>query len=98
MPKIEDDTLLLPHVIADCVCREAAHFAKSEVPMTFADGLAARAETVYANHPAWRRKLRRSDGRDVLAAFMRHWLAAALRAQQPAVFRALPQRFANGQA
>jgi len=94
---IEQETALLPQVIADSVCLEAATYLQSEKLMGYTGQLVGRAENTYAVNARWRRQLQRQDGRDVLYSFMRHWLAALLKKEQPRLFAELPPSFANGQ-
>lgn len=93
---IGNDTVLLPHVIADAVCREAAFAVKSDAPLLLTDQLAARAERCYSRNRHFARLLRRADGREWLYAFMRHWLAGAIKRGHPALFKLLPDGFAIG--
>ena len=93
---IEEDTALLPLVVADRICREAARFLDDATPLEHAAALAERAETVYASNQAFKRKLRAVAGRDTLDAFMRHWLTALIKEQSLALYRRLPQSFAVG--
>jgi hypothetical protein len=61
-----------------------------------ADKLAHRAEAVFAGNPFWQRKYTSRHGRDYLLMTMRHWLAAVLAKERPALFRELPDSFKVG--
>lgn len=58
--------------------------------------LVIHAEEVTGANTAFRRRVAGAQGREYLAAFMRHWLAAKLLARQPVTFRRLPLGFATG--
>jgi hypothetical protein len=62
-----------------------------------ADKLAHRAEVVFAGNPFWQRKYMSGHGRDYLLMTMRHWLAAVLAKERPALFRDLPESFKVGE-
>lgn len=101
--RIEDDTPILPHIVADAVIGEVERCTPLELSTAeerdLADRLADRANAVYAKNDRFRRKIRgRGDlGRDALYAFMRHWLASELKKIRPRVFAQLPQRFMVGE-
>lgn len=92
------ETILLPSVIADSVCGEAAYFLKSDIPLGYSNRLAERADAVYEANKRFRRMLNGKGDRprDMLYGFMRHWLAGFIRKDHPALFRRLPAGFANG--
>ena len=94
---IERDTSLLPQVIADSVCLEVATYLQSKNLMSYTEQLVGRAKNTYAVNERWRRQLQRQNGRDVLYSFMRHWLAALLKKEQPRLFAELPASFTNGE-
>ena len=58
--------------------------------------LVIHAEEVTGANAAFRRRVGGAQGREYLAAFLRHWLAARLLARQPATFRRLPAEFSRG--
>lgn len=91
-------TTLLPWLVAEAVCGEAARWLESEVPRSFAPQLAARAVRLYAVNPPFARRLRSPGnvGREWLRIFMRHWLAGRLALQHPALFHRLPSSFCVG--
>lgn len=98
MSLIESETELLPHVIADSVCMEAAQLCSDEKPLSYAQSMIDRAEAVYAANPHWAKSIRKTNGRDTLYAFMRHWLAGSLKKDHPKLFLKLPTRFSLGVA
>lgn len=98
---IEDDTALMPHVIADGVIGEVARFLRRDIPdrEQIAARLDARANHIYRTNERFRKQMRSksNSGRDHLYAFMRHWLAADLKRHFPGIYEKLPQTFANGE-
>ena len=97
-PDLIRDTGLIPFAAAQTVVEEAAHFLGVPLPRRFAVRLSAQATLIYANSASFRQKLRRPGerGRDMLYLFMRHWLAARLHSEQPALFARLPASYATG--
>lgn len=108
--RIEDDTAILPWVVAETVIGEVSGYlhrrgesglseklyaARDEIT----DRLAARADVIYAANARFRKQIQASGnrGRDQLYVFMRHWLASDLKKHMPAAYRALPAEFANGE-
>lgn len=79
MKTIAEDTPLLPHLVADCVCAEAGPLIE-HAPADAPARLAERAERHYqgAGGPQFAKRLRSASGREYLYAFMWHWLAAEL--------------------
>lgn len=76
-----DETPIIPEIIADMVCDEAGgliSFLNPKYPP--AVRLCERAERHFqgAGGPSFARNIRGSKGREYLASFMRHWLAAML--------------------
>lgn len=96
--RIERDTPILPHVVAEAVWEEASTWLGARLPRAWIGELATRAETVYARNARFRRRLRSggSEGRDWLWAFTRHWLAALLHEHKPHLHDQLPASFSNG--
>ena len=101
--RIEDDTPILPYMVADNVIDEVGNCVPLDMSpaeqRALADKLADRADTVYASNETFRRKIRGrgNTGRDTLYAFMRHWLASELKKTRPRVFAKLPSSFMNGE-
>ena len=100
---IDVDTPILPLVVADSVVDEAAACLGAEIPRTYSDRLAARADEVYAHNEHFARRIRSvarggNVGRDTLYVFMRHWLAGYLKREAPVLFARLPYGYALGLA
>lgn len=101
--RIEDDTPIMPHIVADAVIAEVDRCVPMDLSASeeraIADRLADRADQVYARNESFRRKIRAAGnrGRDALYAYMRHWLASDLKTLRPGVFAQLPQRFLVGE-
>jgi hypothetical protein len=99
--RIEDDTPILPYVVADSVIGEVESYTGDEIPdkRALADHLADRADEVYQSDERFRRQIRAkgNKGRDQLYVFMRHWLSSELKQHHPEIFRKLPQSFWNGE-
>lgn len=95
---IENDTPLLPDVIAEAVARECCALTESDKPAKFAPMLAKRAQTIYDCNTAFRAGVRRSGerGRDYLYAFMRHWISSEVRKSLPELWPKITTRFACG--
>jgi len=103
---IEDQTVLLPIVVADSVIRELAYYM-SERGIAFnvdmdalAEKLAKKADREYAINEYFRKGItaRGRDGRaglEFLLAFMRHWLSAEF-PHSSEVHRNLPEGFCVG--
>lgn len=98
--RLDRDTPLLPRLVAEGVCAEAAAWLDDDCPMALAPVLAARATRLYKHNPAFARRLRVSgnEGREWLRAFLRHWLATRLHRQHPALYERLPSAFCLGEA
>jgi hypothetical protein len=97
-PGISTDTALMPWIIADKICEEAANYLNSPVPLRYKEHLDAKAERCYARHRQFRKLIRArgDDGRDSLSSFMRHWLYALLHRNHHDLARRLPKSFAIG--
>jgi len=100
---IQDDTPIVPHIVADTVINEVErcfplNMGRVEA-RALADKLADRANLVYKKDENFRRRIRGrgNSGRDMLYAFMRHWLTAELAKSRPDIYRRLPSDFAVGQ-
>ena len=97
-PGLERDTHLMPWLVAESVCTEAACFLGVGIPVRYAAWIEARAELTYAKGGHFR-KLMRGRGnapRDWLRVFMRHWLAGLLGVERPDLYECLPDMFALG--
>ena len=101
--RIQEETILMPYVIADCVVAELEHFfyarglGNLDNRRELADALVARAEGCYAHNERVRRAIKRASGREWLYCFMRHWLAAEIHKSSWRLFREIPHCFMNGQ-
>jgi hypothetical protein len=81
---IENDTPILPFIVAAKPVAEWAEFLEEHGVTPWLseaeaiDYLAAKAEAIYAENPSFAKLIRSrgNKGRDSLAAFMRHWIAA----------------------
>ena len=106
---IQEDTPILPHVVAESVLEEvqlylhrrqlgeeASRILHDEDRLV--DYLTDYAQTVYKHSKDVQKKIRAKGnlGRDWLYTFMRHWLSAELKKAHPSVFRVLPWEFKNG--
>ena len=95
--RFERQTSHCPLYVAWLVLDEARDYFRAPIPEAFADKLAHRAEAVFAGNPFWQRKYTGGHGRDYLLMTMRHWLAAVLAKERPALFRELPESFKVGE-
>ena len=97
-PQIVPHTQLVPLAAAREVLDEASRYLGVTLPSRFAVRLAHHAHLVYANSPSFRRALARPGdaARDRLYQFLRHWLAARLHAERPALVARLPRAYACG--
>jgi len=98
-PQLETATPLVAIAVARQVLEEASLFLGVPLPARYAAGLAFRAKITFAHSPTFRRGFchRADAGRERLYVFMRHWLAARLHREQPALFRRLPAGFCSGE-
>src|SRR3989442_11855097 len=80
IPRIESDTPIVPRAVMEAVCEEAGVWLGQPLPRRWIRELTARANTVYAHNPRFRRKVRArgARGRDYLWAFTRHWLTGLM--------------------
>lgn len=102
--KIEDDTPIVPWIVADSVIREIERYLWPDgsqglrgpsASNDLADILADKANRVYQHNPAFRKAIRSKRGnygRDYLYSFMRHWVAGECLDRGIRV----PASFANG--
>lgn len=96
--QLERDTLLWPEVIAESVVAEVCRYLDAEVPMDYAERLAAKAHYLYPRHRHFHKMLNRpgNRGRDNLFTYMRHWTASWLKRERYALFKRLPWEYALG--
>ena len=94
----EDETALIPGMIATLVWEEACRFLDADLPKGWIPQLARKAKTIYSHNLRFRAVLRRPgcSGRDSLYAFMRHWLAALLLKYDATLFHRLPDSYTTG--
>ena len=92
--RIEDETPILPFVIADSVTRELEKYLGRQLDSreSLIERIVAKGDGCYQHDECFRRMIRGTNGRDYMYMFMRHWLAAEL---YPNI--KVPQSFANGQ-
>lgn len=97
-PGLERDTQLMPWLVAESVCAEAARFLGVDIPARYAVWIEARAEITYAKHGHFRKLMRgRGDGpRAWLRVYLRHWLAGLLGLERPDLYECMPDTFALG--
>ena len=93
----ERQTSLCPTYVAWHILDEARDYFRTDISEDYATELTCRAEAVFAKHPFWQRKFQSEQGREHLLAGMRHWLAAVLAKEKPALFRQLPESFKTGE-
>jgi hypothetical protein len=106
MKTIEEETVLLPVVVADSIIGELArHLDARGIRLPDDDGLsdrlADRADHLYQVNPDFRKKMRSNAdqgraGLNWLRCFMRHWLSAEY-PMGSEVRRNLPEGFCIGQ-
>lgn len=97
-PQLERVTPLVPLAVAREVVDEVSRWLGQPLPTRYVAGLVHRARRVFAHSESFRKKLLRPGdaGRDALWMFMRHWLAARLYTERPALYRRLPAAYASG--
>jgi hypothetical protein len=97
--RVEHTTPLVPAAVARGVWSEASVYLGEELPRSWVPRLVAKAETLCAHNPGFRRRLWSAGdaGRDWLWAFMRHWLAARLHKHRPDLLVRLPAAYSNGE-
>jgi len=103
---IEDETAILPHVIADVVVRELIDWARNDQhidkPLGGADAavdyLADRAQQCYEHDDRFRKTIRSAGnrGRDQLYIWSRHWLAGYAKDHWYDLYRLLPESYKVG--
>src|SRR2546426_7530 len=97
-PRIESDTPIVPRAVMVAVCEAASVWLGHPLPRRWVRELTARANTVYAHNPRFRRKVRAegNSGRDYLWAFVRHWLAGLILERRPDFHALLPASYNCG--
>lgn len=93
---IRQDTPILPAVISLWVVDELEQFLQTEEFDAARDYLVDRAETIYLRNECWRKKILSAKGRDLLWAFMRHWLCGWVKDNHPRYYSAIPQNYLVG--
>lgn len=98
-PQLEDCTPIVAIAIARQVVEEASLWLGAPLPARYAAGLAHRARRVFAHSELYRPRFASAGdaGRDRLYIFMRHWLAARLAVERPALFAQLPRSYRTGE-
>ena len=97
--RIEDETILLPYIIAGSVVQELSRFLGVDLDSGnhgLTDKLVARAEGIYEANPHFRHSMKLKSGRDVLYMWMRHWFCGEFYKVNPDLFRRIPDTFKNG--
>jgi hypothetical protein len=96
--RIEDDTPIVPRAAAERICEGASLWLGEALPRKWMLELAERANLVYQHNARFRRLLRRRGdiGRDLLSAFIRHWLYGLLASRRPDLCQRLPGPYAAG--
>jgi len=97
-PRIESDTPIVPRAVMEAVCEEAGVWLGHPLPRRWIRELTARANTIYAHNPRFRRNVRAPGdrGRDCLWAFVRHWLAGLMWERRPQLHARLPNAYSVG--
>lgn len=96
--RIEDDTPIVPRAAAERICEGASQWFGEPFPRKWVLELAERANLVYQHNARFRQLLRRRGdiGRDLLSAFIRHWLYGLLASRRPDLCQRLPGPYAAG--
>jgi hypothetical protein len=96
--RIEDETPISPHALAECACQEASLWLGQCFPREWVAELVERANVVYQHNPGFRRRLRAAGDAGIhrLMAFMRHWLFAILVSRRSDLAARLPSSYASG--
>ena len=96
---IESDTPIVPRAVMEMVCEEAGLWLGQPLPRRWIRELTARANTIYAHNPRFRRKIRGqgNSGRDYLRTFARHWLSGLISEHRSHAYPRLPASFSIGQ-
>jgi hypothetical protein len=110
--KIEDETPIMPWIIADAVVDEVARYLRAQgyrkeeaavdrMKEEWSRWLHARANQIYTHDDRFRRQIKGpkgNQGRDRMYMWMRHWLTGRMVDDLPAVPWLLPPGFASGRA
>lgn len=110
IPDFEKSTGILAHVVADSVVGELSYWAHNngfldEAAMLdqqrdlISEDFDARTKLCYHINGHFRRSLNKAGnaGRDQLYVFHRHWLAAKVLKEHPAMFNKLPTGYRVGE-
>lgn len=93
---IEDETPIIPWIIAESVGAEAYQITGNEKQVdALKPYLVGKAETIYQNNDIFRRDMKKDSGRDKLCMFMRQWAAAFL-IRDGVPRSSVPARWING--
>ena len=88
---IENDTAILPEVVAEQVVEELENAIGTVLPnrRSLMNSLTIRANRTFTASASFRKRIsaRGERGRDSLYAFMRHWLAGTMKRTEPAIYR-----------
>lgn len=97
-PLIEEETPLVPRAAAEGVWEEVSVYLQTELPASWKEYLAIRADVIYQRNEHFRGLIRRGGdtGRDWLWTFMRHWLAALIYRWDASLYSRLPASFSAG--
>lgn len=93
---LEQDTGFVAEMLAEHVVWEAETYFEEHLPERYVGELARRAERLFEENAAYRRRVSGRQGLSWLECFFRHWLAGALAKEKPALFRRLSDGFKNG--
>jgi len=106
---IEDDTPIMPWLVAESVIEEVVRFATSkgledeanklyDVSRDLSEKLSDDANKIYKANKKFAKQMNApgDKGRDQLYVWMRHWLSAELKKKHPKIFSVLPQSFMTG--
>lgn len=95
---LERDTGLAPWLVAETVCDEVSCFLDVELPVRYPLWLDTMAEHYYQRNAEFRRQMRaeENDARDLLYAFMRHWINALFFHERPDLVACLPPEYSIG--
>ncbi len=69
VPRIELDTPIVPRAVAEGVCEEAGLWLGQPLPRRWVRELTARANTIYAHNPRFRRKIRAQGAKSLFGNY-----------------------------
>lgn len=97
--RIEEDTPILPSVVAETVIEKVNACHGTRLGSKYVAKLVHRQALLYARNSEWRKwmRARGNKGRDTLYEFMFHWLASEIRKTHPTVSKSVAEYAANGQ-